>query len=900
MKETQVNIYSMTPEEVIAFFATDGQRGLLDAQVEQKLAIYGPNIVPEAPLPSLLSTFTQQFKNPLVYFLVIAALIIITLGNYTDALVTLIVIMFNACIGTWHERNALRTMEQLKKMITVSALVVRQKRIVVDASELVPGDLIIVQEGDQVPADARLISAHDLRVNESILTGESTTIEKTDKALEGQRSLFEQSNMIFRGTTISSGWGEAIIVATAAATEIGKIQKATQEQQTEAPLQKELHRLSRSIVVLTIILCLLLGVTGWLYGRPFNELLALLIALFIGIIPEGLPVVFALTLITGARRLARKNVLVKHLDAAEALGRVEVILIDKTGTLTRNEMIVRGAYTPDGMYYDVSGEGYFPEGQVIKDGKAIIVGTPQDSSGQAPDKHASLFDLGQAAFLLDTSEKKYSETSKSYRIKGEPTEAAGGVFGAKLGVTEAGYTRLQDMPFNFALRLRISFFTHDGKLLIFIAGAPESIFKTCSAVSEEAHTALKNLLERGYRTVGFARCQTDHPADLEIKDWFEVYKAYEGMFTFLGLVGIEDAIRPEVHEAVRNVRAAGINVVMATGDHKITAVHIARKTGILMPQDRAVEGDEFRMLTREQLAALDLEKIKVFARVSPQDKLTIIRLWRLRGKIVAMTGDGINDVPSLAAADIGIAMGLAGTDVAKEAADMILLDDSFTSIVRGIREGRHIFATLRRVIWYFFSTNLSEVAVIVYAFIMNMPLPLRAAQILWLNVVTDGFLDVALSQEPHEKGLLAQERGSHTRRLWDFSLLSKIGIDACVMVAGSLFVFHQWYNRDLATAQTMVLTCLAMFQWFNAWNCRSERLSIAQKGLFTNPWLIAATFLVVILQIAVIYLPFLQVLFKTVPLSGRDWLGTFVLTSSIIIVEEVRKRVYCWWRGDCH
>lgn len=872
-----MNIYNMTPQEAIAFLNTDDQTGLSLEQVNHRRAVYGLNQLAQVKPPSIAQLFIKQFKDPLIYFLLIAAGIIIAMGNFSDALVTLVVVLFNACIGTYHERNAQRTLEQLKSLITVSALAIRgRKRIIVDSSELVPGDIIVLQEGDQVPADARIIKAQDLRVNESVLTGETSSVEKSQEKLSGDKSLFEQTNVLFKGTTITSGFAQVVVVSTGSSTEIGKIQKAAQESETETPLQKELGRLSHSIVFLAIGLCAVLLIVGIMTGRPAQELFSLLVALFIGIVPEGLPVVFALTLIAGARRLARRHVLVKRLDAAEALGRVDVIVIDKTGTLTRNEMVVRSVYV-DGESYNVSGEGYLPEGEIKKtDGTLVFL-----------DQYPWLKTLADAALLLDTSEKKYSEVTKSYQIKGEPTEAALGVFAQKLNAQAEGYSKVHEIPFNFALRVHIGFFEREGRLVVLISGAPEAVFETCNQVQPEAQEALNNFLKRGLRTVAFAVYTPQYQP--EGIDWLDYYKLCRGRFQLLGLVGIEDTIRPEVRDAIFKTRAAGVDVIMATGDHASTATHIAEQTGILLPGDLSMQGHEIEGRSPEQLSLLDLTRVKVFSRVTPHDKLVIVNLLRKQGKIVAMTGDGINDVPSLVAADVGIAMGLIGTDVAKEAADMVLLDDSFSSIVRGLQEGRHIFATLRRVIWYFFSTNLSEIAVVIYAFITNLPVPLGAAQILWLNVVTDGFLDVALAQEPHEEGLLSRSRRHTANRLFDGRLLSKIFLDAVVMTSGSLFIFRVWYPVNLAVARTMVLVTLAMFQWFNAWNCRSERESILQRGIFTNPWLIVATFVVLVLQVAVVYVPFLQRLFKTVPLTAQQWLSVILLTSSIIIVEECRK-----------
>ncbi len=879
-------MYIMSREAVIKYFNSDLHAGLSSEQIQDRLKIYGKNELPEAPSPSILTIFINQFKNPLIYLLVVAAALISLLGNYSDALVTIIVILFNACIGTMYEKNAHKTVQGLKKLIKVSALVIRNKqRIIVDSSELVPGDIIILAEGDQIPADARILTSDHLLVNESVLTGESHSVEKNDRALAGQRQIFEQDNMVFRGSTVTSGFAVALVASTGSETEIGKIQKAAELHESESPLNNELNKLSHSLSVFAIILCSALFVLGYLTNKPLSELLGVVVALFIGIVPEGLPVVFALTLITGARRLARKNVLVKQLSATEGLGRVDVIVIDKTGTLTRNEMVVRKVYTSNATY-DVEGEGYSTHGALI------FNKTPVPAK-----EHSDVLSLAIACGLLDSSERKYNERTKHYQVKGEPTEAALGVFSQKMGIQKESHKLAHEIPFDFALRLKIGFYKTNETTTLFISGSPEAVFAACHTIDREDKDALQQFLEQGYRVVALASYQTTLQ---EPVDWLQFFKECSEKFNLLGIVAIQDSIRPDVSDALAQAQGAGIHVIMATGDHKLTATHIARQTGILKDGDLVLTGNELSGKSVEQVELLDLEKIKVFARVTPHDKLTLVSALKKRGKIVAMTGDGINDVPSIVAADVGIAMGLIGTDVAKESADLILMDDSFSSIVKGVIEGRHIFATLRRIIWYFFSTNLSEVIVIVFAFLAGMPLPLRAAQILWLNVVTDGFLDVALSMEPHEPSILSPKtKVQHS--LIDSSLITtKILPNALLMAVGALCIFSFWYPFDLPEAQTMTLLCMAMFQWFNAWNCRSERLSIQQCGFFKNKWLIASTLLVAALQVAVIYEPTLQRLFKTVPLSLAQWILVALIASSIIVLEEVRKALAKWRSMKSH
>lgn len=898
-----MNIYNMKIQEILELYGTNLKTGLTRQQVEELKQRFGLNILPEKKAPSLFKIFINQCKNPLIYLLLVAAIIITVLGNYTDAIVTLIVVIFNASIGTFHEINSRRTLKQLEKLMIISAIVIREgKKEIIEASELVPGDLIIITEGDQVPADARIIESKNLRVNESILTGESASVEKINQPLEGEKKIFEQNNMIFKATTITSGNGLALIVSTGLFTEIGKIQQSVQKHEEESPLKIEMDRLSKYILIIAIILCGSLLIFGIFSGHLLKDLLAMITALFIGIVPEGLPVVFALALTMGAHRLARKHVLVKNLQAAEGLGRVDAIVIDKTGTLTKNELIVRNIYTNQHSY-KITGEGYIPEGEILEE--------INEFKQEALDKKnlpENLLLFRDGAGLLDSSEKKYDEKTNNYQIRGEPIEAALGVFAQKLNFEKNNYIEIYKSPFNFLIRAKIGIFEKDKTLIAFVSGAPESIFKLFTNLEAEEKKVFEKLVKSGMRVTALAFYREKLEENISHEEKFlkaqeiinkieftieptinklEKEKQQKILFEEISLFAIHDTIRPEIYDAVMHARQAGIDIIMATGDHKDTADFIAQRTGILMPGDLSVDG-QFLLLENEQIQT-SLSGVKVFSRLMPQEKFNLVKLLQKNGKLVAMTGDGINDIPAIVAANIGISMG-SGTDATKESADLVLINDSFANILKAVEEGRHIFMSLRRVVWYFFSTNLSELLVITYAFLLRMPLPLQAAHILWLNVVTDGFLDVALSMEPHEKGLLSQKKSSH--KIIDFSLLSKILIDGAIMTFGSLMVFLSLYKTNFATAQTMTLVCMAMYQWFNAWNCRSEKLSLFQTGLLKNKWLIGATILVFLLQIIVIYVPALQILFKTVPLTFLQWGLAFLVASSIIFIEELRKAIF--------
>jgi Ca2+-transporting ATPase len=637
--------------------------------------------------------------------------------------------------------------------------------------------------------------------------------------------------------------------------------------------------LSYWIVIGAFILCGTLLAVAVYQGNSLTETLLLLAALFVSVIPEGLPIVLTIVLATGAYRLAKKKVLVKKLQAVEALGRTDVIVTDKTGTLTRNEMVVVSVFSGDAVY-TVSGEGYFEQGQVFKDDKPITL-------DDLP-KTQQLLAYGSA--LMSRAHRGYQEDG-TITIKGEPLEAAIEIFALKLGVVKAQvekeFKRLYDIPFDPFRRLQAQFFKKNSKIIVFVHGSPEHVFAACSKVTLVMKSMLDQFLDKGLRMVASAYKEFDAQ---EIQD-FEVFfeKEVLGHLHFLALFGVEDTLRPQVPFMVAQAHKAHIQVIMATGDHKKTAFIIAKQAGIANEHSTVLSGVELSSMNHNQ--ALDAaETVKVYARVSPLDKMKLIKLLHEQGKIVAMTGDGVNDAPALVAADLGIAMGIKGTEVAKEAADLVLLDDSFASIVRAIEEGRHIFATLRRVVLYLFSTNLSEVCILGAFLLFKNDVILLPVHILWINVITDGFLDVALAMEPHEKDILTDEWIYQTQKrgLIDSTLLGKMVYQALLM-SGSVVVLTLLYYGENGSLRTLVVTSIALLQWVNAWNCRSETKSLFQLGFGANKWLIGATVLVIVLHMGILYVPFLQPLFKTVPLGPHHWFIAVLIGLIFISGEELRK-----------
>ncbi len=870
---------------------TDIQHGLTAAEAAARRERYGLNALPKGKREPMLLIFLRQFQSPLIYVLLTAAVIVLLTGERTDALIIIFVLLFNAVVGTLQEGRAQNTLEALTAFATTSATVLRDnEELILPDEEIVPGDIIILHEGERIPADGRVIEASSLRADEAALTGESVPVHKTEATLrKAELPLGEKTNMVWKGTHVTSGSGKVLVVATGLETELGRISESIKVE-TEIPLRREIRALSRVIIAAVAGISLVIFLLGWLLNSTSaREMFAVVVSLAVSVIPEGLPVVMTLVLATGVWRMAKRQALVKKLQAVEALGQAKVIAVDKTGTLTRNEMIIRRVFVA-GKEYEIGGTGYEPRGE-FRQGEKII----------DPPNHPELLLAGKLATFCANARVALIEdhVAPSWKVMGDPTEAAMLVFGEKMGFHKEDLEReaplLAELPFDYKTKYHVTAHADRGKQFVTVAGAPESVLTLCteiygiknnSVLSPAEKTRLENtfhnLAAHGFRVVAFAFAERPFLKLAKILD-LEIES-----LVFAGFFAMEDSLRPEVPQAMERARAAGIRIVMITGDHRLAAVTIAKEAGIWQADDKVLTGEELAKLNEQELAAL-LPRTSVFARVTPEDKLKIISAYRKRGEIVAMTGDGVNDAPSLVAADLGVAMGKIGTEVAKTAADIVLLDDNFGSIVSAVEEGRSIYKTIKKVILYLFSTSLGEVLTIAGALMLGFPLPLLAAQILWLNLVTDGFLDVALGMEPKEKGLLNEKFGSSRRQLVDRLMGWRMLNMALPMMIGSLIIFRlsDWSNMEVAW--TWTLTTLAIFQWFNAWNCRSETKSIFQMNPLSNPFLVLATLTIFLLQLAAVYTPFLQGILHTAPLSLTQWLWAAVVALSIIFAEETRK-----------
>lgn len=845
--------------------------GLSKEEAKARLQKYGLNKLPEAKAENLAVIFLRQFQSPLIYILLAASFIVFYLGEIIDASIISIILVFNAVIGTIQEGRAQNTLLALKKFVETKATVLRDgKEIIISDFEVVSGDILIIQEGEKIAADAKIILANNLKVDESALTGESKPVHKiTDN---------DQKNLLFKGTHIVAGNGRAIVTAIGLDTVIGKIAKEIASIDTEIPLKTNIRYLSRLIIITVAGISGILFVSGLFFGNSAKEMFTTAVALAVSIIPEGLPIVMTLILATGVWRMSKHNALVKKLQAVEALGQARVIVVDKTGTITKNEMMIQNVYV-DGKHFEIKGSGYEPKGEIIFNNNIID-----------PLNHPELLVSGKIAAFCANAHVMFSEEDKQWRISGDPTEAAMLIFAKKLGFHKDDLEResplISEIPFDYKFKYHATVHKSDGQRLLIVVGAPEvvlSLSKLTKKEKQDLESIFINMSVKGLRILAFAE-KRDAPEIIEPSEIKSL--------TFIGFFGIKDTLREGVREAIQKALSADIKVAMITGDHKITARAIGKEAGIYNEGDHILTGQEIDAMSDAELLE-KLSKTSIFARVTPEHKLQLIQIYKAKGEIVAMTGDGVNDAPSLVAADLGVSMGKIGTEVAKEASDIILLDDNFSSIVFAIEEGRSIYKTIKKVILYLFSTSCGEVFAISGALFLGYPLPLLPAQIIWLNFVTDGFLDVALAMEPKEDGLMNGKFERPKKYLIDSLMVKRMFFMAIPMMVGTLFIFKDIYETDIMKAWTMSLTVLAVFQWFNAWNCRSENKSVFQMNLFSNKFLVAATFLIISLHMLAVYNSFMQKFLRTVPLEFSDWLIIIPVASSIILVEEIRK---FWYR----
>ncbi len=880
---------SLSIEEILPKLSSS-LSGLSSTEAIRRLRSHGPNALPQKPPPSRLVIFFRQFQSPLIYILLLSSIIVYFLGGVTDSIAILVVLFINACVGFFQEGKAENTLAALRKFTKTDATTLRDDmEVVLSDEEIVTGDMVVLREGDKVPADARIVEEKIFRVDESALTGESMPVVKTSERISRDVSTTsDQKNMVFRGTFVMGGFAKAIVVRTGISTLMGALSEKIASIDTDVPLKKNITILSRFIGVGVIFASILVFLIGLSYGNSVRDMFFTAVTVAVSLIPEGLPIVITLVLATGVYRMAKQNALVKKLGAVEALGQATLIAVDKTGTITKNELMVEEVYVGEKLF-SILGNGYEPKGDVLLSGNKI-----------EPANHQELLLAGKLATFCSNARVSLVEGEGVFRVIGDPTEAALGVFGEKVGFPkndlEAEEPQITELPFDSKRKYHATLHKVGRRKFLSVIGAPEAVLNVCTSIGRDGKTYKLTAEERGH-IESVIHEMSKKSLRVLVCGVIENFKGDfgSGIFenlVFMSIYGLRDVLREGVRESIEDARALGLRVIMITGDHRNTAESIAREAGIYHEGDHVLSDIDLSSMKDEELMAR-LPKTTVFSRITPEHKFKIIELARRRGDVIAMTGDGVNDALSLAAADLGIAMGKGGTEVSKEASDIVLLDDNFRSIVLAIEEGRNMYRTIRKVITYLFSTGLGELFTIIGAMLLLLPLPFVPTQILWLNLVTDGFLVVALAMEPRER-FENFKNGDNSKRvpkssIFDRLMFFRTFMMGLIMAIGSVLLFYFFVSKDPFRASTIALTALASFQWWNAWNVRSDRSSIFSSGIFSNKYLILATVLVVILQLFAIYNPLMQKVLSTVSLSFGELLIAFTIPLSIVVVEELRK-----------
>jgi P-type Ca2+ transporter type 2C len=896
------NWHSLGPGEVIESLSSSLD-GLTRAEVERRLGQFGPNELVEKEKTRPWVLFLEQFKDFLIIILLAAAAIsgVLALtgqGDIWDPILIVIIVLFAAGLGFAQEYRSGRAMEALKQMTAPTATVMRDgQEYEVAAADLVPGDIILLQTGDRIPADARLIEAVNLRTDEAPLTGESTSVEKMTGAIAGEVPVADRRNMTYTGTSVVYGRGRAVVTSTGMATEFGKIAGMLQEvKPPPTPLQVSLNRIGRVLGIACLVICAAVAGVGMAVG-VFDHILDAFIwgvSLAVAAVPEALPAVTTICLALGVQRMVKRHALLRRLPAVETLGCTNFICSDKTGTLTQNEMTVR-RINVNGRTIEVSGVGYEPEGGFHMDGASV---NPQDDS--------HLLRLLTAAVLCNDS--RLTNVDGVWQIKGDPTEAALLVVAAKAGIRpgESTAPRVAEVPFSSERKRMTTIHDTPQGVVAYSKGAPEVVLDSCTRVYSEGTE--RELREQDRETILQANQEMAAGA---LRVLGLAYKSLPGGepggeapedaeqdMVWLGLLGMIDPPREEVKQAVALCREAGITSVMITGDHKLTAEAIARELDILGEGGIALSGSELDKLKAEELDGL-VEEIKVYARVSPAHKMRIVEALQNRGHVVAMTGDGANDAPALKKADIGVAMGITGTDVTKEAGAMILTDDNFASIVAAVEEGRTIFANIRKYLLYLLSCNIGEVLLMLAAFVIGVAtgwyrvVPLVALQILVVNLVTDGLPALALALEPGEPGIMQRPPRDARRSILDRLMVSYVlGAGLWIMAASlGVFLWAITSGRSPLEAQCLCFVTIVSLELFRCFSCRSETVPLFRMNPLGNRWLLLAVGSSWAITVAIVYAPFLQGPFHTYPMSLSDWGVTILAGMSILIPVEVAKLV---------
>jgi Ca2+-transporting ATPase len=867
-----------------AFKRLDTQEeGLPQDVAARRLLEYGPNELQAAHHISPWEILFEQFKNVLIIILLIATALSAFLGEGVDAIAIAVIVVFAVVLGFIQEYRAERAIEALREMAAPTAAVLRNgEEEEIPAREVVPGDVLILRAGDKIPSDARLIESVNLQVEEAALTGESVPIEKHIQPITtaAATAIGDRKNMVYGGTAVTYGRGRALATSTGMKTEFGKIAQMLHTVESgKTPLQENLDKVGHALARAAFIIVAVIVAFGLFRGQPFIEMILFGIALAVAVVPEALPAVVTISLAIGVQRMVKRNALVRRLPAVETLGSTTVICSDKTGTLTKDEMTVRKIYV-QGETLDVSGAGYEPHGQF-------------SIAGNLVEPSESLKHLVRGATLASDAHIVHGESDNRWHVKGDPTEGALVVAAAKAGFRkielDKTYPRVNEIPFTSETKRMTTLHTMDDRVVAFSKGAPEMILDSCTkqltAEGESPLTAqdreqildvARNMAGEALRVLAVARRTDTH------------IEAAEQEMTFLGLLGMIDPPRPEAKKAIQTCEEAGIKVVMITGDHPLTAQAVARELGLLK-NGRVVTGAELEAMSDETFDR-EVESIEVYARVSPAHKLRVVGALQNKGHIVAMTGDGVNDAPALKKADIGIAMGITGTDVTKEAAAMTLTDDNFASIVAAVEEGRGIFGNIKKYLMYLLSSNIGEILLMAGATLLGMPLPLATVQILYINLATDGLPALALSVDPPESDLMRRAPRDPRTGIFTRPVIILMVIGGVWLAIANLIMFYWAMNsgRSADEARTMTFVSVVLFEFFKAYSFRSDRNSIFRKP-FENKWLNIAIVWELVLLSLIVYLPVLHPVFGTFSLTLTDWIIISILSITVIPVLEIAK-----------
>jgi len=901
--------WQLKAQDAIKEMATDLITGLSDQEAKARLDKYGLNQLKEKKTHSLWVIFLGQFKDFIIWVLIVAALISGFLQEWVDALAIIAIVILNAIMGFVQEYRAEKALTTLKKLASPNSKVIRQgDHKIIPSSELVPGDIIELEAGDHVPADSRLVSvtAH-FTTQEASLTGESNPVIKTAYSLdEKDVPLADRANIVYMGTSVTSGKAKALVVETGMQTELGRIADMIQEiEQEVTPLQRKLEQFGKRIVLLSFVLVALVFLLSVLRGGKILDVFLMAVSLAVAAIPEGLPAVVTIALTLGVQKMVKRHALIRKLPSVETLGSTTVICSDKTGTLTKNEMTIQAIFT-DGNVFKVTGIGYEPNGEFLHDEKPIN-----------PDEYPGLHKTLLCGALCNSSQ--LVKNDDTYRIIGDPTEGAILTCAAKMDLwkdaLEEKFPFVDEIPFDSERKMMTVIREDKSNLVAFTKGAPDVLLNNCISIEEKG--VIKELTDKDRKVILQAN---NDLADQALRVLAVAYRTLNGDsnisdsdliekdLSFVGLVAMIDPPREEVREAIKMCKTAGIKTVMITGDHKNTAAAIARDLGFFEQNSLAITGAELDKLDDDEFTR-EIEIIPVYARVSPENKLRIVRSWRKKGEIVAMTGDGINDAPAVKEADIGIAMGRTGTDVTKEVSDMVITDDNFASIVAAIEEGRGIYENIKKFIHYLLSCNVGEILVMFVASLTGMPVPLLAVQILWINLVTDGLPALALGIDPIDPNIMQRPRRDPSEPVvtkqgglvilvqGTFIALCTLFAFGFVLVTKGTGLFAKGESIGLGQARTAAFVVLVCSELFRSFSFRSMTESVFKVGFFANMKLIYAVLLSFLLQMSIVYIPFLQTIFKTEPLGVTTWVLMVVLSSLPFWSMEFMKAITKNWKS---